>query len=257
MKFTWSLEWRPNSCSSAGRMQRRLPSVLLAGTAALAIGCAGLRRPLAVDPDANFAAHREHGGLVVDRLAPGRAGELRPARWVRLPGDPTFVLEVDGERIAALWVAGERVVVRRAPAEDAPVVGEIDPAWDAGAIRLVIRAADGSSLRTDPFARKVADTGPDALTRASQTVIDVRGTYQAALRDAKGAPVGWLRVRVGPYLPAPRIFEGVVPAAVDPALSAAAAVALDAEIDWIEAHALDVYRGDGGGGLERSIPARR
>src|SRR2546422_5589549 len=44
--------------------------------------------------------------------------------------------------------------------------------------------------------------------------------------------------------------EGVVPAAVDPALSAAAAVALDAEIDWIEAHALDVYRGNGEGGLE-------
>jgi len=238
-------------------MERRLFGLLLAGTAALAIGCASLRHPVAVDPDANFAAHREHGGLVVDRLGPGRAGELRPARWVRLPGDPTFVLEADGERIAALWVAGERVVVRRAPAEDAPVVGEIDPAWDAGAIRLVIRAADGSSLRTDPFARKVADTGPDALTRASQTVIDVRGTYQAALRDAKGAPVGWLRVRVGPYLPAPRIFEGVLPATVDPALSAAAAVALDAEIDWIEAHALDVYRGNGEGGLERSVPLRR
>src|SRR5437773_1457569 len=217
MKSTWSLVRRPNSCSAAWRMERR---------------------------------------LVVDRLGPGRAGELQPPRWVRLPGDPTFVLEADGERIAALWVLGQRVVVRRAPAEDAPVLGEIDPAWDAGAIRLVIRATDGSSFRTDAFARKVADTGPDALTRASQTVIDVRGTYQAALRDAKGAPVGWLRVRVGPYLPAPRIFEGVVPAAVDPALSAAAAVALDAEIDWIEAHALDVYRGDGGGGLERSIPAR-
>ena len=238
-------------------MERRLLGLLLAGTAALAIGCASLRHPVAVDPDANFAAHREHGRLVVDRLGPGRAGELQPPRWVRLPGDPTFVLEADGERIAALWVLGQRVVVRRAPAEDAPVLGEIDPAWDAGAIRLVIRATDGSSFRTDAFARKVADTGPDALTRASQTVIDVRGTYQAALRDAKGAPVGWLRVRVGPYLPAPRIFEGVVPKAVDPALSAAAAVALDAEIDWIEAHALDVYRGDGGGGLERSIPARR
>jgi len=48
----------------------------------------------------------------------------------------------------------------------------------------------------------------------------------------------------------------VVPAAVDPAVSAAAAVALDAEIDWIEAHALDIYRGDGGGTLERSVPAR-
>src|SRR5205823_784401 len=199
-------------------------------------------------PGGPYAAGAGGGGPTLDR------GNARPRR--RSPGDPTFVLEADGERIAALWVAGQRVVVRRAPAEDAPVVGEIDPAWDAGAIRLVIRAADGSSLRTDPFARKVADTGPDALTRASQTVIDVRGTYQAALRDAKGAPVGWLRVRVGPYLPAPRIFEGVVPAAVDPALSAAAAVALDAEIDWIEAHALDVYRGDGGGGLERSIPAR-
>ena len=49
----------------------------------------------------------------------------------------------------------------------------------------------------------------------------------------------------------------MLPPTVDPALSAAAAVALDAEIDWIEAHALDVYRGDGSGGLERSIPARR
>src|SRR5882724_3547801 len=237
-------------------MERRLLGLLLAGTAALAIGCASLRHRVVVDPDANFAAHREQGVLVVDRLGPGRAGELRPARWVRLPGDPTFVLEADGERVAALWVTGERVVVRRAPAEDAPVVGEIDPAWDGGAIRLVIRAADGSSLRTDAFARKAADTGPDALTRASQTVIDVRGTYQAALRDAKGTPVGCLRVRVRPYLPSTRIFEGVLQATVDPALSAAAAVALDAEIDWIEAHALDVYRGDGGGGLERSIPAR-
>ena len=238
-------------------MVRRCVGMLLAGAAALAIGCAGLRHPLAVDPDASFAAHREHGGLVVDRLGPGRVGELRPAHWVRLPGDPTFVLAADGERLAALWVTGERVVVRRAPAEDAPVVGEIDPAWDEDAIRLVIRTADGSSFRTDPFARQVADTGPATLTRASQTVIDVRGTYQAALRDAKGASVGWLRVRVGPYLPAPRIFEGVVPAAVDPALSAAAAVALDAEIDWIEAHALDVYRGNGEGGLERSVPLRR
>jgi hypothetical protein len=236
-------------------MPRRHLTTLVA--AALALGCAGLRHPLAVDPDARFAAHREHGGLVVDRLGPGRTGELRPAHWVRWPGDPTFVLEADGEQLAALWVAGQRVLVRRAPTEDAPVVGEVDPAWDEGAIRLVIRAADGSSLRTDPFARQVADTGPAALTRASQTVIDVRGTYQAALRDAKGASVGWLRVRVGPYLPAPRIFEGALPAAVDLALSAAAAVALDAEIDWIEAHTVDVYRGDGGGTLERSVPARR
>src|SRR5207247_9623927 len=114
----------------AADVTRRIAAMLLAAGPALTLGCATLLRPLAVDPDATFAAHREHGGLVVDRLGPGRGGELRPPHWVRLPGDPTFVLAADGERLAALWVTAERVLVRRTPAEDAPVVGEIDPGWD-------------------------------------------------------------------------------------------------------------------------------
>jgi hypothetical protein len=36
----------------------------------------------------------------------------------------------------------------------------------------------------------------------------------------------------------------VLPEAVAPGLAAAAALALDTEIDWIESHSLDAYRGD-------------
>jgi hypothetical protein len=236
-------------------MMRR--SRLVAATV-FALGCAALQHTVAVDPEATFAAHREHAGMVIDRLGRDGSGTLAPAGWFRRPGDPTFVLRADGAEVAAYWLSGRRVVVRRTAEEGAPAVGEIDPAWDdGGAIRLSLTGAEGSALRTDAFARQMADTGPATLTRASQTVIDVRGTYRATLRDGQGAPVGWLRVRVGPYLPAPRIFDGALPAAVDPALAVGAAVALDAEIDWIESHTVDVYRGDGGGALERSVPVRR
>ncbi len=239
-------------------MERRLPGLLIVAATSLALGCPALQHSVTVDPEATFAAHREHGGMVIDRLGQDRSGTLGPAGWFRRPGDPTFVLRADGAEVAAYWISGQRVVVRRTTEEGAPAVGEIDPAWDdGGAIRLSFKGTEGSALRTDPFARQMADTGPATLTRASQTVIDVRGTYKATLRDAKGKPVGGVRVRVGPYLPAPRIFDGALPAAVDPALAVGAAVALDAEIDWIESHALDVYRGDGGGALERSVPVRR
>jgi hypothetical protein len=226
--------------------------------ALMTIGCVTLHRPVEVDPDATFAAHQEHAGLAIDRFERGRSGRLGPAAVLRLPGTPTFVLEVEGEKVAFVWLAGSEAVVRRTPADTSPLVGTVTPGWDENAIRLTLRPADGTALKTDVFAHKSSGAGPEALARTAQTVLDVRGTWEASVRDSKGAAVGWMRVRIGPYLPAPRIFEAMLPSGLPPELVTAAAAALGAEIDWIEDHAQNVYRGSGGSGpLERSVPMSR
>ena len=167
------------------------------------------------------------------------------------------MLVADGQRIAALWPTPDRVVVRSAMSREAPLVGEVASSWDDGAIRLTLQPAGGPSFRSDPLAREGGGTGTATLTRSAQTVIDVRGTYRATLRDSSGVAVGWLRTRISPYQEASRIFDGALPAAIQPELAVAAATALNGEIDWIEDHALNVYRGNSGGPLERSIPAPR
>jgi hypothetical protein len=219
--------------------------------------CVTLHRPVAVDPEVTFTAHPEHGEIVFDRLARGRSGDLRPPGWFRGPGDPTFVLVADGQRIAALWRTPERVVVRSVASSDAAPAGEVASSWDQGAIRLALQPVGGSAFRSDAFTREGGGTGTATLTRAAQTVLDVRGTYRATVRDAGGAAVGWLRVRISPYQEASRIYDGVLPAAVQPELAAGAVAALDGEIDWIEDHAVDVYRNNSSGPLERSIPSPR
>jgi hypothetical protein len=220
--------------------------------------CTALQRPpVQLDAASTFGAHRVSKGLDVDRLERGRTAKLRPASWLRLCGAPTYVLTAEGHTIAALWLDGSRVVVRRAASESSPLIGRIDPSWDMQAIRLAIRPADGPSFQTDPFLRQQTGGGPDRLSRIAQTVLDVRGSYEAVLRDEKGTAVGDLRVRITPYAAAARVYQGVLPPAIPPALAVAAAAALDAEIDWIEDHAVNVYRGSGAGNLEQSIPLGR
>src|SRR5438093_8219488 len=156
MKFPWQLVRRPHSCSSAPCMSRPI-ALLVAGTA-MTLGCVALHRPVPVDPEVTFAAHQEHSGLAIDRLGRGRSGALRPAGWLRRPGAPTFVLLADGQRIAALWPAGDRVVVRSATAREAPLVGEVASGWDTGAIRLALRPAGSPAFSSDPFAREGGGT---------------------------------------------------------------------------------------------------
>ncbi len=226
-------------------------ATVLATVARFALGCAVPPPSVTVDSGVTFAIHRAHGGLVIDRFDTGRSGRLRPASWLRRPGEPTFVLEVADETPVAFWLpAPATVVVRR----DGTAVGDVRPEWEDGAIRLTLASRDGPPLRTDVFGREGAAAGPSVLTRAVSTVLDVRGTFRAPVRDPAGAAVGWLRVRIGPYLEAPRLYDGVLLASVPPALAVAAAVALDGEVDWIEDHAVNVYRSDGGGRLEQSVP---
>jgi hypothetical protein len=42
---------------------------------------------------------------------------------------------------------------------------------------------------------------------------------------------------------APEMYEGILPPGIDEGLAAASAAALGEEIDWIENHTYDVYRG--------------
>src|SRR5262245_20782926 len=217
--------------------------------------CTAIYRPTVKrDPAATFGAHRVSKGLDIDRLERGRTATLRPVSWLRLSCEPTYALTAEGQRIAAFWMHGIRVVVRREASEGSPPIGRIDPSWDENAIRLAIRPAEGPSFQTDPFIRQQTGGGPDRLSRIAQTVLDVRGSYEAVLRDEKGAAVGNLHVRITPYQEAARVYEFVLPPAIPPALAVAAAASLDAEIDWIEDHAVNVYRGSGAGHLGESIP---
>jgi hypothetical protein len=235
-------------------MPERVFRILFA-LAAVGGACARLHAPVTVDPDATFAAHLEHDGLRIDRLGHAQAGTIGPASWFRGPGAAAFVVETDGERQGALWVTAERVVVRTTAAECSPSIGEVSKSWDDGAIRLTIHPNDGPVLQSDVLRRSEPGGGPDELTRNVQIVLDVRGKYEAPVREPNGTAVGWLRVAISPYQPAARIYQASLPTSVPPALTAATAVALDGEIDWIEAQAINVYQGNHRTGpLQESVP---
>jgi hypothetical protein len=57
------------------------------------------------------------------------------------------------------------------------------------------------------------------------------------VRAANGTAVGWMRAQIGRYSHVTRVYDAVFPPAVGDGLAAAATVALDAEIGWIEDHA--------------------
>jgi hypothetical protein len=210
--------------------------------------------PASVDAGATFVAHRVHGGYAIDRLDDGGTGAIRSVARLGSAG-PTFEVRRDDGVHAALWLgASATVTARRGTSPAGPVAFSVEPAWDAQAIRLTVRGGDGRSYRTDLFARADARAGIPVLRRGVDTTLDARGTFRAAIRAPDGATVGWIEARVtGPD--APRVFQGVLPedgAVMGPAL----AVALDSEIDWIEDHALDVYRGTGSGRAPGSTPGR-
>jgi hypothetical protein len=223
---------------------------------AIASGC-GLSKPpvIPIDPSATFALHREHRGLVVDRLASGGGAVVEGTGAPFWSSGPTFELTTDGRTNAAFWIDGSRMVaVRRGTSAGAPSIGSVTSSWDDGAIRLTIAPASGAAVTSDPLAREGGGTGPDALSRIAQTNLDLRGTYRGPLRADKGAEVGWLRAQVGPYQPASRLYEGALPDGVDPTLGVAAALILDAELDWIESHVIDVYQGGlGSGPLDKGL----
>jgi len=219
---------------------------LLVVSMAMLSGCLRGSHSFSVDPDVTFAAHREQV-LLVDRLPSRHKGELTAPGWLHSPSGPSFVLETDDGTHAGLWVVGaSRVLVRRDTSTHAERIGEVLSQWDNNVIHLTIFEGDTARWTTEPFVREERGTGPSGLSRATQTSIDLRGTYRATVYDEHGKAVGWLRVRIGPYQQAGRIYDGMLPDAYADALAAATAVALDGEVTWIEEHAVNVYRGADG-----------
>jgi hypothetical protein len=233
--------------------------VLVASGLAIS-GCHLISPPeIPIESGVTFAAHAAHGKIVIDRMPEGGRGEVAPAGLFHWGGAPTFVVTRDDQPLADLWLTSTATaeVAPHAAAADAARSG-IVPAWDENTIRFTLNRPNLPVLHTDVFARTTSDGGPGALSRTAQTSVDVRGTYRAPLRDPGGAEIGWLRVRISPYQEASRIYDGVLPADLGTGVAAGMVVALSSEIDWIQAHTLDVYHGSmTDGPLQQSVPMGR
>ncbi len=200
-----------------------------------------------IDPAATFAAHAVHGGLTIDRIE-GASGGAMSGRVVG-GSFGRFVAYADDRAIALLRVTGLATVVARTSNDAAaPPDVVVTPSWTADGIRLMVTSSAGT-LHTGQFVRTDGRAGMPTLARTGQTNLDVRGTFRADLRDDRGTPHGWFTVYV-PGPDTPRMFVAALadaPIAIGPAM----ALALVSELDWIDDHTIDVYRGTGrdrGGG---------
>jgi len=217
------------------------------------VGCAPVRLPPGdLDPSATFAAHQIHEGFLIDRLRAGGTGIVEPAPFLHLSGAPEYRVRVDRATVGTVRLLAPAAVELRETSLPEP--GEVEPAWDDGAIRLTVRADGGRPLRVGPF-RRIGGSGYSVLSRNAQTVLDVRGTYRAPVVDERGVTMGWWEVRIAePY--GPRLFQGVLPD-VSATEGAGVTVALDSEVDWIVNHTLDVYRGTSSGHVLDRSPGGR
>lgn len=216
---------------------------MIAALAAGAAAAGGAAEP-ATDGPPTFAAHDVHGGLAVDQMKGGEPATVTAPGWLRMPGQPEFVVpDGNGREAAALWItAPSTVVVRKGSSTNAPLDGRVEPSWENESIRLSIEPAGGPVLKSDVFQREDLGAGPRELTRRALLSTDVVGSYRAILRTADGRPVGWLRVRISTHGASPIRYEAALPPQVDEALAVALAEALDDEIDRIERESNGVHR---------------
>jgi hypothetical protein len=232
-----------NSLPQPKQMRRRAKSIAaLLAAGLIGGGCAVDARPIPVDPGLTFAVHTVHGGLVVDRVQNGETGVLQSeGGWSSLT-NPEFSLHLDGAGGERRLVGIGPVVVHRGTTDEGPVSGRVEPSWDDQAIRLTLRPVTGPPLVSDVFSRIDTIAGMDEITRLDQTSLDLRGSYQALLRDPSGRAVGFLRVDVSPWSSVMAACEGVLPPTVGQGMAVAAAETLGAEIDWIGRHVRGVSR---------------
>jgi len=188
---------------------------------------------------ATFSARETHRGLLIDR-ADGTTGILVANGWFRRPDEPALVYREGGVAVAGVWESGPAVaVVRSGTSEKAPVIGRIVPSWNDGELRLTIEPAGGAAVQTTVFER-VSGGGTATLDRETSTSIALEGTYRATLHATGGGDAGWLGVDIDRE--GGTRFSGDLPAAIPPALAAAAAAAVEGEVDLIYGNVVDVPR---------------
>jgi hypothetical protein len=203
------------------------------------------REAAALNPQATFAAHQVHAGFVLDRVQGDATGVVERAGIIDWNGIPEFRVRTGSGNLGHLWLTAPASVTLRDPG--GPRAGAVAPAWDNGAVRFTLHPTTGAPLRFGPFERIGGGPGYSVLSRNAVTLLDVQGIYRATIFDAHDQPVGWWEVEViEPFRP--RVFAGVMPG-TSPAAEAGLMLALNSEIDWIENHALDVFRGTSGGHL--------
>ena len=186
---------------------------------------------------ATFSARETHRGLVIDR-ADGTTATVVTNGWFRRSGAPAHVYREGGVTVAGVWETGsDAAVVRSGTSEKAPVIGRIVPSWNDGELRLTIEPASGAAVRTTAFERE-SGGGAAALDRGTKTRIALQGTYRATLHATGGGDAGWLGVDIDRE--GGTRFSGDLPAAIPPALAAAAAAAVEGEVDLIYGNVVDV-----------------
>lgn len=184
-----------------------------------------------------FSARETHSGFVIER-AGAPTGRLVSNGWLRRPGDATYVYREGGAVVAPVWNSGpDAAVVRSGTTPDAPLVGRIVPAWKEDELELTIEPAGGAAVRTTVF-RRESGGGAEALDRGTSTRTALQGTYRATIRGTDGKDVGWMSVDIDPE--GATRFTGDLPPAISPALAAAAAAAIDGEVDVIYGSVVDV-----------------
>ena len=81
-------------------------------------------------------------------------------------------------------------------------------------------------------------SGGGALNRGASTREALEGSYRATFHDTGGKDAGWLSVDISPEGGAR--FSGDLPASIPPALAAAAAAAVEDEVNYIYGNVIDV-----------------
>jgi hypothetical protein len=199
-------------------------------------GCVVAANPIPAEPGVTFAAHTVHGGLVVDHMQNGDTGMAQPEGGLSSLTHPEYDVHFNGANGDRRLVGTGPIVIHRGTSDEGPVSGRVEPSWDDQAIRLTLRPTNGPPLKTDVFSRTDAAAGMDEITRTANTSLDLRGSYQATLRDPEGRDVGWLRVEVSPRGATMTKVEGVLPPTVGEGMAVAAAETLREEVDWISQH---------------------